>query len=180
MYYPVFRHLKSQVKELDIIHSCDEYHKKVFAEVPIIGFKNNKNLKSHLVRAALTDINEIGRCEPCGGKRPPCQLCNNMKNTSTSKSKHSNEVYQIKKNFILKKNSKMVVYLVEYTTIGFAESNTMVVPRQNFVQEPITIKTHIIIFRKSKNCQTKSVTRNVFINIICRMTLIGFVTGRSK
>ena len=51
------------------------------------------------MRAALPDINEVGKCEPCGGKRPPCQLCNNMKNTSTFKSKHSNEVYQIKKNF---------------------------------------------------------------------------------
>ena len=48
--------------------------KKVFPEVPIIGFKNNKKLKSHLVRAVLPDINEVGRCEPCGGKRPPCQL----------------------------------------------------------------------------------------------------------
>ena len=25
-------------------------------EIPIIGFKNNKNLKSHLVRAALLDM----------------------------------------------------------------------------------------------------------------------------
>ena len=110
-YYPVFRHLKSQLKELHVILDCDEDHKKVFPEVPIIGFKNNKNLKSHLVRATLPDINEVGRCEPCGGKIPPCQLCNNMKNTSTFKSKHSNDVYQIKKNFNC--NSKMVVYLIE-------------------------------------------------------------------
>ena len=115
-YYPVFRHLKSQLKELHVILACDEAHKKVFPEVPIIGFKNNKNLKSHLVRAALPDINEVGRCEPCGGKRPPCQLCSNMKNTSTFKSKHSNEVYQIKKNFNC--NSKMVVYLIECRVCG--------------------------------------------------------------
>ena len=89
---------------------------KKFPEVPIIGFKNNKNLKSHLVRAALLDINEVGRCEPCGGKRPPCQLCNNMKNTSTFKSKHSNEVCRIKKNFNC--NSKMVVYLIECRVCG--------------------------------------------------------------
>ena len=95
-YCPVFRHLKNQLKELHVILACDEAHKKVFPEVPIIGFKNNKNLKSHLVRAALPDINEVGRCEPCGGKRHPCQLCSNMKNRITFKSKHSNEVYQIK------------------------------------------------------------------------------------
>ena len=110
-YYPVFRHLKSRLKELHAILACDEYHEKVFPEVPIIDFKNNKNLKSPLVRAALPDIDEVGKCEPCGGKRPPCQLCSNMKNTSTFKSKHSNEVYQIKKNFNC--NSKMVVYLIE-------------------------------------------------------------------
>ena len=97
-YYPVFRHLKSQLKELNVIVACDEDHKKVFLEVSIIGFKNNKNLKSHLVRVALPDINEVSRCEPCGGKRP-CQLCSNMKNTSTFKSKHANKAYQIKKDF---------------------------------------------------------------------------------
>ena len=107
----VYRHLKNQLKELHVILACDEAHKKVFPEVPIIGFKNNKNLKSHLVRAALPDINEVGRCKPCGGKRSPCQLCSNMKNTSTFKSKHSNEVYQIKKKFNC--NSKMIVYLIE-------------------------------------------------------------------
>ena len=112
-YYPVFRHLKRQLKELHVILACDEDYKKVFPEVPIIGFKNNKNLKSNLMRVTLPDINEAGRCEPCGGKRPPCQLCSNMKN-STFKSKHSNEVYQIKKNC----NSKMVVYLIECRVCG--------------------------------------------------------------
>ena len=66
-YYPVFRHLRSQLNELNVILACDEDHKKVFPEVPIIGFKNNKNLKSHLVTAALLDIDEVGRCKPCGG-----------------------------------------------------------------------------------------------------------------
>ena len=80
----------------------------MFPEVPIIGVKNNKNLKSHLMRAAFPDINEIGRCNSCGGKIPPSQLCNNMKNTSSFKGKPSNEVYQIKKSFNC--NSKMVVY----------------------------------------------------------------------
>ena len=39
-----------------------------------------------------------------------------MKNTSTFKSKHSNEVYQIEKNFNC--NSKMVVYLIECRVCG--------------------------------------------------------------
>ena len=53
----MFRHLKSQLKELHVILACDEDHKKVFPEVPIAGFQNNKNLNSHLVRAAVPDIN---------------------------------------------------------------------------------------------------------------------------
>ena len=87
-YQPVFRHLKSQLKELHIILASDEDHKKVFAEVPNLGLKKNKNFKSHLVRTTLPDINEVGRCKPCGGKRP-CQLCSNMKNESAHESKYS-------------------------------------------------------------------------------------------
>ena len=43
-YYPVFRYLNSQLKKLDVILPCDKDHKKVFPDVTIIGFKNNKNL----------------------------------------------------------------------------------------------------------------------------------------
>ena len=111
IYYPVFRYLKSQLKELHVILVCDEDHKKVLSELPITGFKNNKNIKSHLVRAALPHINEVGKYKPCGGKIPRCQLCSNIKNTSAFKSNHSNEVHQIKKNFNC--NSKMVLYLIE-------------------------------------------------------------------
>ena len=40
----------------------------------MIGFKINKNLKAHLVRSQLPDLDEVGRSKPCGGKRPPCHL----------------------------------------------------------------------------------------------------------
>ena len=98
-----------------------------------------------------------------------------MKNTSTFKGIYSNEVYQIKKKFNC--NSNMVVYLID---VVFAESNTKVLPSQNLVLEPITIKAHIVIFGKNNNCQTKPVTRNVISNIIWRMTITRFVTRRSK
>ena len=107
----MFRHLKSQLKKLHVSLACDEDHKNVFPNEPIIGFKNNKSLKLDLVRAALPDINEVSRCEPCGGKRPPCRLCSNMNNTSTFKSKHSIRFYQIKRNFNC--NSEKVIYLIE-------------------------------------------------------------------
>ena len=52
IYYPVFRHLKSQLKELQVILACDETHEKVFPEVPSIGFKNNKNLKLAFIQSS--------------------------------------------------------------------------------------------------------------------------------
>ena len=54
---------QDHLKELHVILACDEDHKKVFPKVPIIGLKNNKNLKSYLVKAGLPYINEVGRCE---------------------------------------------------------------------------------------------------------------------
>ena len=143
-YYPVFRHLKSHLKELQVILVCDEAHKKVSLEVPIIGFKNNKNLKAHLGGAALPDINEVGKWKPCGRKRPPCQFCCNMKNTSTFKRKRSNEVYEIKKD--VNCNSKMIVYLIECRVCG---NQYNVVPQQNFVLKLTTIKVRIVIFGKN-------------------------------
>ena len=131
------------MKELHVILACDEDHKNVFPEVPIIGFKNNKNLKSHLVKAALPDINEVGRCKPYSGKRP-CQFCSNMKNTSTFKSKHFNKVYHVKKNFNC--NSKMVIYLTECRVCGKQYNGSTM---KNFVLEPITIRAHIIVFGKN-------------------------------
>ena len=41
-YYPVFRHLKSQLKDLFVIPESDEDHKTIFPEVPTIGFKDRR------------------------------------------------------------------------------------------------------------------------------------------
>ena len=43
--------------------------KKLCPDIPIIGFKNNKNSKRHGVRDVLPDINEVGRWKPCSGKK---------------------------------------------------------------------------------------------------------------
>ena len=98
-----------------------------------------------------------------------------MKNTSIFKSKHSNEVYQIKKNFNC--NSKMLVYLIEcakqyngssVTKFG-ARANNYKSTHRNFLKEQIL-----------PNQARTRITRNVFTNIICGMTITGFVTGRSQ
>ena len=82
----------------------------------MIGFKNNKNFKAHLVRSQLPDLDEVERSKPCGGKRLPCHLCQNMKDTCTFKRKHLNEVHKINKKGNC--NSKMAVYLIECEICG--------------------------------------------------------------
>ena len=48
-------------------------HKKVFPNVAMVGFKKKKtNLKAHLVRSQLPDLDEVDRSKPCGEKGPPC------------------------------------------------------------------------------------------------------------
>ena len=58
--YLVFQHLKRQQQELLVVLAFDVDHEKLFPDLPLIGFKKNKNLKSNLVRALLPDINETG------------------------------------------------------------------------------------------------------------------------
>ena len=98
-----------------MILASNDGHKKVFPDVPMIGFKI-KNLKAHLVRSQFPDLDGVGKSKPCRGKRPPCHLCENMKDTCTFKSKHLNEVHKINKKYNC--NSKMAVYLIECEICG--------------------------------------------------------------
>ena len=68
------------------------------------------------MRAVPPDINEEDICGPCGGKVSPCQSWSYIKSTNTFKSKHWNEICQIKKNFNC--NSKIVVNLIECRVCG--------------------------------------------------------------
>ena len=99
-----------------MILASDDGHKKGFPDVPMIGFKIHKNLKAQLIRSQLPDLDEVGRSKPCGGKRPPCHLCENMTDTCTFKSKYLNAVHKINKKYNC--NSKMVVYLIECEISG--------------------------------------------------------------
>ena len=105
-YHPVFRNVKRILSK----------YEEVLPDVPLIGFKNNKSLRDHLVRSQLPDIEETGMSKPFGGKIPPCHLFKNMKNTCTFKSKHFNEVCKINKDY--NRNSKMAVYLIKCRVCG--------------------------------------------------------------
>ena len=53
------------LEELHVILASDDGHKKVFPDVPMVGFKINKNLRAHLVRSQLPDLDEVGLGLPC-------------------------------------------------------------------------------------------------------------------
>ena len=49
-YHPVFRDVRKILEELHVILASHDRHKKVFPDVPMIGFQINENLKAQLVR----------------------------------------------------------------------------------------------------------------------------------
>ena len=67
-YYPAFQNVRAIMEELHILLTLNKEHKKVFPNVPVIGFRNGKILKDYFVRATLPILNESGRCEPYGEK----------------------------------------------------------------------------------------------------------------
>ena len=68
-YYRVFQNIRKILQELHLLLAPDKEHKKVFPDVPVVGFRNGKSLKDYLVRAALLktnlmklrDVNHVGR-----------------------------------------------------------------------------------------------------------------------
>ena len=67
-YYPAFRNVRSIMEELHILLTPNKEHKKVFPDVPVVGFRNGKSLKDYLVRTKSPKLDESGKCEPCGKK----------------------------------------------------------------------------------------------------------------
>ena len=66
-YYPVFQNVKKILAELHLLLTPDVAHKAGFTNVPIIGFKNDRSLKDHLVRAVLPKVDAEGGSKPCEG-----------------------------------------------------------------------------------------------------------------
>ena len=110
-YYPVFKNIRTVWEELHILLAPDEQHRKVFTNIPRIGYKNGKSLKDHLVRSVLPKIDVAGNSGPCSGKRPPCELCKLMKKSSAFKKWNSDEAYHIHQ--ALNCDSKNTWYLIE-------------------------------------------------------------------
>ena len=96
-YYPVFKKVRKTLEELHLLLTTDQAHKKVFSEVPIIGFKNTKSLKDHLVRAVLPQFDREGRSKPCEGAYCSCKACKSVKDITKFKKAESEEIFDILK-----------------------------------------------------------------------------------
>ena len=55
--------MRKVLEELYVIFASDNRHNKVF---PMIAFKNDKKLKTHLVGSQLPDLGEVERSKLCG------------------------------------------------------------------------------------------------------------------
>ena len=111
-YYPVFQNVKKLLAELHLLLTPDVAHKAVFTNVPIIGFKNDRSLKDHLVRAVLPKVDAEGGSKPCGGKKRSCEVCKSVNDTSYFKRRDTDETFNILKG-PLDCNSNHVIYLFE-------------------------------------------------------------------
>ena len=98
------------MEELQILLAPDKEHQRGFPKVPIVGFRNRKILKDHLVRASLAILNQTLGSEPCGKRN--WQVCQFIVNTDTFSPITTDETFKINKD-PLNCNSKKVVYLSE-------------------------------------------------------------------
>ena len=109
-YYPVFQNVRNILQELHILLTPDQEHKNVFQDIPVVGFRNGKSLKDHLVRAKLPNVKIAGRSESCG--KGNCQVSDYICDTDTFTTKACGEIFKIQSG-ILNCNCQKVVYLLK-------------------------------------------------------------------
>ena len=88
--YSAFQNVRAIMEELNILLNPNKEHKKVFPNVPVIGFRNGKSLKDFLLRATLPKLNGSGRCEPCGKKT--CLVCHSISTATTCTTETCQEI----------------------------------------------------------------------------------------
>ena len=116
-YYPIFQNVRNILQELHILLTPNKEHKKVFQDIPIVGFRNGKSLKDHLVRAKLPNVEITERSESCG--KGNCQVCDFIWDTDTFTTKACGETFKIQSG-ILNCSSQNVVYLLKCRISGEA------------------------------------------------------------
>ena len=110
-YHPSHSKVKNVLSDIHLLLTPNEEHRRVFHNVPIVGFKRCKSLKDILVRARLPTENKgPGESCTCGGER--CGVCSFVKRSQTFTDKSGQTSYEIRGDK-LHCNSKNVVYKVQ-------------------------------------------------------------------
>ena len=111
-YHPSIKNFLNVLNEAPILLTPNKEHRNVFGDKPpLIGWREPKSLKDHLVCAKI-------RCEPSSdNKRAPCcrsryQICPFIEETKTFQNKDKSETFDIRKG-ILNCSTNLVVYLIE-------------------------------------------------------------------
>ena len=113
-YHPAHSKVKNVLSDIHLLLTPNEEHRRVFHNVPIVGFKRCKSLKDILVRARLPTENKgPGESCTCGGER--CGVCSFVKRSQTFTDKSGLTSYEIRGDK-LHCNSKNVVYMVQCKT----------------------------------------------------------------
>ena len=161
-YYPVFQNIRNILQELYLLLAPDKEYKKVFPDVPVVGFRNGKSHKDYLVRATLPKTNKTVGCEPCGKKT--CLVCNSIRTTTPFTTEACGVVFKIQSGR-LNCNSEKELYLLKCKVCG--EARYVEKPKLSSDIGSITIKANIELSGK----ETEKYPRNVFMIIIVWMII---------
>ena len=109
-YHPAFSQIKNILRDIHVLLTwANEEHKKVFSDIPIVGFRRAKSLKDYLVRAKLPVKRVlVGQSEACQKLR--CQICPSICKTDSFVSSQTSEKFEIRAH--LNCDSVNVIYLV--------------------------------------------------------------------
>ena len=95
---PVYQNVRNILQELHILLKPDQEHKKVFQDIPVVGFRNSNSLKDHLFRAKLPNVEITARSESCG--KGNCQVCDIICDTDTFTTKACGETFKFKVGYL--------------------------------------------------------------------------------
>ena len=103
------------MEKVHILLTPNKKHKKVFPDVPVVGFPNGKSLKDYLIGVKLHKLDESETCEPCTKKT--CLVCDSISTATTFNTKACQETFKIQKG-PLNCDSEKVLYLRKCKVCG--------------------------------------------------------------
>ena len=158
------------IKELHILLTLNKEHKKIFPNVPVVGFGNGKSLKDYVVTAKWPKLEESGICEPCGKKT--CLVCDSISTAATFTAEVRKETFKIQK-ATLNSDFKKVLYLLKWKVC--AEICTLGKQKPGFAIGSTITKIH----KEHSERMTKKFLKDVFTLSIVSTTKIELIIGIS-